>query len=293
MAQGSETVPATLRINGEPSRGCELGRLLGGFERLTREGALAASLGDCNSLVLETKYYRATVAIEYGSGEGSEVGAHLEVLSASAANESPAALPLPAPADDDAVPVRLLVVTKRTDEAPLSEEARYACAVWALEHSSEFIDIDLDSLTETWNEREKEGLPRLVEALQANMWAGMQRKESAASQSAPADTLPAPVPAPAPDLTSAAPAPPLAPTASAVSASTASPAPAAADAAGLSDEERLLEGFSDMIANARAMRESAVAGKLSDEERRERAAAFALQFSAMLSEGDDSEEDEG
>ena len=48
-----------------------------------------------------------------------------------------------------------------------------------------------------------------------------------------------------------------------------------------------------MIANARAMRESAVAGKLSDEERRERAAAFALQFSAMLSEGDDSEEDEG
>ena len=50
--------------------------------------------------------------------------------------------------------------------------------MWSIHNSFEFIEIGLhENLSEGWNEREKEGLPRLVEALHSQTWDCMKLKQ--------------------------------------------------------------------------------------------------------------------
>ena len=281
-------------ISGTPAElGRLVGRLLCGYDRLVSGTAELAMLEEGSSMVLETKYYKATVAVEYGAsghagGDESPVGAHLAVLSSAAANETNS---LPeSESTDESIPVRLLVVVRQASDPELSDEARYACAVWALEHSCEFVYVDATAdLVSTWNEREKDGLPRVVEALQSNMWSSMQRKESKDDQlkgAAPPKVV----------LSSAAnPALPAAPeqkpsseNLSVADILSSAGCPAAEE---VSQEERMLESFAGLVADARRQREEVLAGNVSDQLRRDRAAAFAMQFSKML-DGDDNEDDD-
>lgn len=55
---------------------------------------------------------------------------------------------------------------------------------WALDHGFEYIEIDQNNIIDTWNEREKDGLPRLMEALQSNMWSNMNRNDASFKVSA-------------------------------------------------------------------------------------------------------------
>ena len=49
--------------------------------------------------------------------------------------------------------------------------------MWSIHNSYEFIEIDLsEDLSQGWGEREKEGLPRLIEALQSRRWDSMVLK---------------------------------------------------------------------------------------------------------------------
>jgi len=275
-----------------PELGRLMGRLLCGFDRLVNGTAEQATLEEGSSMVLETKYYKATVSVECGmaGGDESPVGAHLAVSSSAAANESAGSFSLPeSESTDESIPVRLLVVVRRACDPELSDEARYACAVWALEHSCEFVYVDTTAdLVSTWNDREKDGLPRVVEALQANMWSSMLRKESKDGHlkgAVPPTVLSSPS-SPAPPATTSE--KPNSENQSIVDILS-SAGPAAEE---LSQEERMLECFAGLVADARAQRDAVLAGNISDQQRRDRAAAFAMQFSKMLDDGEDEDEDE-
>lgn len=289
---------ASLCIVGEDEGAVALAsRLLSSFKDLmTTPDAAPTPLTDltrAETLSLETKYYRASIAIRYEAEEiTSETGALVHVLTVARANEVMAiegSDSRPRPTGGEAgsnVPVRLLVVIKDRGQAMLTEGARLGCMTWSLEHGFEFIDVDMEDLASTHLEREKDGLPRIIEALEANMWVSMEKKGASA-----AAALPPAVPAASPDGEAAP--------------STLPPAPAVndddldLDSEGLlpakggdaqDEEEALLDKFSDLVSHARQCRESAVAGQLSDAERRDKAAAFALQFSAMLDEADDEDD---
>jgi len=143
---------------------------------------------------LETKYYSARLdlflcELERG-GEAEELGGkegYLMCLSVEMANNTASVVSRQElfakgeAAEDAGISIRILVILGR--DVTLSEEARGAWINWSLDHGFELIEIDSSGLTDSWKEREKEGLPRLMEALQANMWSSMVRKEASGSSS--------------------------------------------------------------------------------------------------------------
>lgn len=46
---------------------------------------------------------------------------------------------------------------------------------WSLDNGYEFIEIDPENAVQGWEDREKEGLPRLMEALVAHTWSNLER----------------------------------------------------------------------------------------------------------------------
>ena len=60
--------------------------------------------------------------------------------------------------------VKLLVSLKLKNSPELSDAERLSRLEWSLDHSFEHIEIDVNNLVEGWQEREKEGLPRWLEA---------------------------------------------------------------------------------------------------------------------------------
>jgi Alpha and gamma adaptin binding protein p34 len=262
------TSRSTILVLGKPRELAQLvGRLVCGFDKLIAGGADIAELVELNSVVLQTKYYKATVELAYSRQDAQQPGAVITVLPSCGASVDE----LIASNDEEEAsdcPIQLLAVVKQAGQDSLTEEERYKCSVWALDHSCEFVEIDMENVTATHDEREKEGLPRLIEALHANMWSGMERK--AASSVEPTAEGGAPVP---------------------IQTRTADEdkdKDTDKDHNKDDDGEDMLEKFSELLANARDFREKS--SQLSDEERRERAAEFALKFSAIL-EGEDDDED--
>ena len=131
-----------------------------------------------------------------------------------------------------------------------------------------------------WTEREKEGLPRLIEALECNIWSSSERIlptinittqntniEMAESKEETNETKEIEVkPINQPSL------------------------PTNND---LDDDEEddILNNFSTIIDEVRKAREEAMKGEISDYERRKRAEDMAMKFSQMLL-GDDDEDDD-
>lgn len=243
-----------------------LGKLICGFDRLVAGEASVAELEESSSVVLQTKYYKATVGLVYTQGD-EQIGAIITALPSSGASVEEF---ISRSADqsseaDDSVPVRLLAVVRQAGQESLTEEERYKCALWALDHGYELVDIDLEAVIATHDEREKEGLPRLIEALHANMWSGMERKEPKAATEVQREPVPVPV--------------------STTSAATVKDE----EGSGGVEDEDMLEKFSELLASARGFREKA--SQLSDDERRKGASEFALQLAAMLGGEEDEDED--
>ena len=64
-----------------------------------------------------------------------------------------------------------------TDNDTEMDASRQQYFMWSIHNSYEFIEIDLsEDLSQGWGEREKEGLPRLIEALQSRRWDSMVLK---------------------------------------------------------------------------------------------------------------------
>jgi hypothetical protein len=52
---------------------------------------------------------------------------------------------------------------------------------WCLDHGFEYIEVDISDLIAGWQDREKDGLPRLMEAINSVMWSSCRRKSSPAA----------------------------------------------------------------------------------------------------------------
>ena len=210
-------------------------------------------------------------------------------------------------AEESDVPVRILNIVGK---GPMEEERSMHWIGWGLDHGFEFIYIDSTNLLATAEEREKEGLPRLMESLHSHQWSSMVPKGSSSSQgsrSGPdvfqfhngqaiseeernedthkeekekkrekereeneAKRLVQDSQMEAggnPFLDEAIPTP--------------------------TDDDAKDDGLEQLMAQARQLRELVDAGGLSDTARREKAAAFAMQFAAMvdISSGEDEESD--
>jgi hypothetical protein len=259
---------AQILVRGSATESLLVGKLVCGFDRLLAGEASVAELEESSSVVLQTKYYKATVGLVYNRQGDEQLGAIItalpslgasveEFVSSSADQNSEA---------DDCVPIRLLAVVRQAGQDSLKEGEKYKCALWALDHGYELVDIDLETVTATHDEREKEGLPRLIEALHANMWSGMERKEPKVATEVQRE------PASVPVLTT--------------SAATVNDED---DNGGVEDED-MLEKFSELLASARGFREAA--SQLSDDERRKGASEFALQLAAMLGGEEDEDDDD-
>lgn len=46
---------------------------------------------------------------------------------------------------------------------------------WCIQNSFEYVEIDLTDPVHGWSHREKDGVPRVMEALTSHMWANMVR----------------------------------------------------------------------------------------------------------------------
>jgi hypothetical protein len=76
--------------------------------------------------------------------------------------------------DSQDLSVKLLISLKHDghhDE--LDQEERLIRTQWSLDFGYEHIGIDVENITQGWQDREKEGLPRLMEALHSNTWSTM------------------------------------------------------------------------------------------------------------------------
>ena len=72
---------------------------------------------------------------------------------------------------------RALVILN-SNENSIIEAKREKYFIWTLDNGFELIDIDMSKLLETCNDREKEGLPRLVEAIRSSNWSSIEKKSN-------------------------------------------------------------------------------------------------------------------
>jgi len=67
------------------------------------------------------------------------------------------------------------LVLLNASENSIVEAKRDNYFLWALDNSFELIDINMSSLLDNASDREKEGLPRLIEAIQSTNWSSAER----------------------------------------------------------------------------------------------------------------------
>lgn len=73
------------------------------------------------------------------------------------------------------VDIKLLVVLKDSKNETVVDSLRGDRVMWTLDHSFEYVEVDTTAPVKGYDEREKDGLPRVMEALHTNMWTSMQR----------------------------------------------------------------------------------------------------------------------
>jgi hypothetical protein len=61
----------------------------------------------------------------------------------------------------------------------LLDRRREACLSWCLQYGFEFVEVDCLDPHKGGETREKEGIPRVVEAVQSNSWSGLTLKKNA------------------------------------------------------------------------------------------------------------------
>ena len=212
--------------------------------------------------------------------------------------------------------VRLLDGPEVEGEEGSEDESPSELLLWCLDHGFELVTADRSNLFVTWSEREKDGLARVVEALQPTMWTGMVKADpttvtagmhggasrgGSAARPAPlagmesssstddVDSAAAAAPAPASEANAASPL-----------ITQGSPDPLDFEeivkAAELSGEQGQEEKFDTVFASfmdeARRVRAAAVSGDVPDAVRRDQAAKIAAQMATFMNFDEDDDEDE-
>lgn len=151
---------------------------------------------------------------------------------------------------------------------------------WTLDNGYEYIEIDQSDITQGWQEREKDGLPRLMEALQSNMWSTFQKLEQARPSTIPTPTI---VEKKNPEQKDNLSETDLA-NQSFFSFENMPEVEEKDD-----DDEKMLEELQKIMTEARVMRPDGLSS-MSDADRRQRAGDMALRLAAVL-KLDESDED--
>lgn len=137
--------------------------------------------GGGNVMAIKNRYYSANVTVmcldvtsAAESGQMSGVDACV-VVNPSDLSALSAVL-----ADHDfgtRLMVRLLDGPEVEGEEGSEDESPSELLLWCLDHGFELVTADRSNLFVTWGEREKDGLARVVEALQPTMWTGMVKAD--------------------------------------------------------------------------------------------------------------------
>ena len=203
-------------------------------------------------------------------------------------------------AEECDVPIRILNIIGKE---PLSEESTMHWIGWSLDHGFEFIFIDSSDLMATADEREKEGLPRLLESLHSHQWSSMVPKSSSGSsgsgsgssrggeveQQQAGDVFQFHDQAVVEEEGEGEGEEDGSKKKSVGVAMKGNPFLAGVEP---SDDETKDDGLDQLMAQARQLRELVDTGNLSDAERRDKAAAFAMKFASMVDLGDEDDSDE-
>ena len=198
--------------------------------------------------------------------------------------------------------------TTTTTTTAMSVENRQSCVDWCLEHRAEMIESNLEDVFATHDSREKQGHARMHEALSAVQWVTMvlkqQRKEVIVEErveriveeektESASESETAPKSAPIPVL-------------SASSAQQVSPSDdldktesnvfwdamqSVVDGGGEDGGDTGLDGLSNLVSQARAVRRAGEQGTMSVEERHQNAMRVALQLASAMGLGEMGEED--
>ena len=119
------------------------------------------------TLNLKTKYYDINIPLLRALDENSEAVIIIDSASIDKSNYSKLL------EKHEQLMVRLYVKIVDTVENDLDISEDMSDLEWCIDHEMELITINSSNLYETWNEREKEGIARLIEALQSNMWSNI------------------------------------------------------------------------------------------------------------------------
>lgn len=240
-------------------------------------------------LRVDNKYYTTSLDCRLLTQlEDNEIDAYESVLTipddTSAVSSSMTALSSAlesSPRRDDGV--YLCIVLKDDSNAAGVDSFRPARVDWCIDSGFEYIEIDTALPMESHQDRDKFGVPRVMEALQSNRWRHMVMK----TQHTP--TQPAEQVATR-DNTSKAPDDAM------TSVFRVEPVSASEESEVQSpladEEEEKEEQIQQVLQLAQKTREEVMAGSLSDDQRRERAARIALQMCSLMNLDDDSDEEE-
>ena len=252
------------------------------------------------TLSIETKYYKASVDVQvFDSAECSEADleaadAFICVLTTEEEQTNPEEFEVHLGAgtklsEEKDVATRLLVKVGEVSE----DSSAVRLMTWALDHGFEYVYIDRTNLMSTANEREKEGLPRLMECMHSTAWRSMESsvpkqnvfrfQEGTGTSSASSGSS-----SNSSSSSSSTTTMNSVNTASGISID---------DAAGNlflenevipveTDEEMKAQNFENLMEQAMKLRDDVHSGSLSDEQRREKAAQFALQFASVFDDDD-------
>ena len=246
-------------------------------------------------LALSTKYYSCTVQIcvlpagsfydtcEIGLAAAfSSVEAVALLVDAAASAEAvDAALlcaePWASRAADEGVQTLLLVASKC--EGGEAGAVLSKLSSWALDRGFEFVEADARSPFDGAEVREKSGVPRVLEALESSMWSNITRATdiSAAGGGRIHEMTMLPESVLAGAVADAG--------TSSEDAAAAVEGTAAVGTALLESEEALDFDFAALMDEARAVRDTARSGNMTDDQRREAAAAVAMKMLNMMASG--------
>jgi len=193
--------------------------------------------------------------------------------------------------DDDLIATKLLVNIKYNDICnDISSRV-----LWSVDNGYEYIDIDSNdssSISIISDSREKEGFPRLIEALEATMWSSLQMKDKVitTTSSITSEIL-------------------ISEQTSTIKEEQIISSEEKTNKEykihmdsndklilevedDIDEEDVFYKNFSDVIEKAKDIRAQVLSGNLSDKERRDNAAAIALQLAKMIDLNDDDDDDD-
>lgn len=267
-------------------------RAHGSLTAVAPDGPLVAPLA------LSTKYYTCTVEIcvlragsFYETCESalaaafSSVEAVAIIVDAGASAEAvDAALlraePWAARAADGGVQTLLLVATKGGAGAG-ADATLSKLGSWTLDRGFELVEADARAPFDGADGREKSGMPRVLEALESSMWSNIARaSDGGGAHSADA--------AERRETGAGAAEADASGDAAGSSSDVAVPAVGGAAAVGaalLESEEALDFDFAALMDEARAVRDTARSGKMTDDQRRQAAATVAMRMLNMMAAG--------